>query len=240
MLQHYDKEIDQSKELSEIPIFDFIPKSIDDVGPRVISVHRRRLVQQCKPMAVLRAILEILALQQRVGNDPTNGPSGVNGCVDSADSEDLYAITTTAGKEVDVELVVPTGADFDLYIVDSSKSPYAYDWSEYNDPLEQVSTAGTSLEGNATTFYVWVNMYSGDGTYTLRVWTNNSTPKPDMTISMVEAPLKAKAGDTVTVNYTVENLANNSSATTGAFDVFFILSTDTTYDQFDTISMMSQ
>ena len=83
-----------------------------------------------------------------------------------------------------------------------------------NDPLEQVSTAGTALEGNATTFYVWVNAYSGDGTYTLRVWTNNSTPKPDMTISMVEAPLKAKAGDTVTVNYTVENLANNSTATT--------------------------
>ena len=32
---NYDKEIDQSKELREIPIFDFIPKSIDDIGPRV-------------------------------------------------------------------------------------------------------------------------------------------------------------------------------------------------------------
>ena len=56
-----------------------------------------------------------------------------------------------------------------------------------------------------------------------------------MTISMVEGPLKAAGGDTVTVNYTVENLANNSTATTGPFDVLFILSTDSTYDQFDTL-----
>ncbi|MAS31830.1 MAG: hypothetical protein CMA39_02915, partial [Euryarchaeota archaeon] len=151
-------------------------------------------------------------------------------CVDANDPEDMYSITTTSGKDVDVELVVPAGADFDLYIVDSSKSPYSYDWSEYNDPLEKVSTASTNLSGQATTFYIWINAYSGDGTYTLRVWTNNTVPKPDMTITMVDNPLKAQAGDTVTVNYTVENLANNSSATTGAFDVFFILSTDTTYD----------
>ena len=32
---NYDKEINQPKELSEIPIFDFMPKSIDDIGPRV-------------------------------------------------------------------------------------------------------------------------------------------------------------------------------------------------------------
>ena len=116
--------------------------------------------------------------------------------------------------------------------MDATKSTF-YDYSEYNDPLEQVTTGGTALEGNATTFYVWINAYSGDGTYTLRVWTNNSTPKPDITVSMVDIPVKAQAGDTVTVNYTVENLANNSSATTGAFDVFFILSTDTTYDAGD-------
>ena len=36
-------------------------------------------------------------------------------------------------------------------------------------------------------------------------------------------------------NYTVKNFANNSSATTGAFDVFFILSTDTTYSAGDRI-----
>ena len=233
---NYDKDIAQSKDLNESPIFDFIPKSIDDIGPRVDLGTSGRA--PCPAVQTDGGTAgdtgNTSATAKSLGTDPTNGPGGVNGCVDSADPEDLYAITTTSGKEVDVELVVPSGADFDLYLVDSTKTTF-YDYSEYNDPLEQVSTAGTALEGNATTFYVWVNAYSGDGTYTLRVWTNNSTPKPDMTISMVEAPLKAKAGDTVTVNYTVENLANNSTATTGVFDVFFILSTDTTYDQFDTI-----
>ena len=68
----------------------------------------------------------------------------------------MYSITTTSGKEVDVELVVPTGADFDLYLVDATKSTF-YDYSEYNDPLEQVTIGGPALEGNATTFYVWIN-----------------------------------------------------------------------------------
>ena len=233
---NYDKGITESKELNDSPIFDFIPKSIDDVGPRVDLGTSGRApcpaVQTDGGTAGDTGNTSTTA--KSLGTDPTNGPGGVSGCVDSSDPEDLYAITTTSGKEVDVELVVPSGADFDLYLVDATKTTF-YDYSEYSDPLEQVTTAGTALEGNATTFYVWVNAYSGDGSYTLRVWTNNSTPKPDMTISMVEAPLKAKAGDTVTVNYTVENLANNSTATTGAFDVFFILSTDTTYDQFDTI-----
>jgi hypothetical protein len=64
---------------------------------------------------------------------------------------------------VDVELVVPTGADFDLYLVDSTGNEYDYDWSEYNDPLEKVSTGGTSFSGVASTFYINVRAYSGDG-----------------------------------------------------------------------------
>ena len=175
-----------------------------------------------------------------LGTDPTNGPTGVTGCVDSSDSQDLYGITTSAGKDVDIELVVPANADFDLYIVDSSYSGsfnewYLYDYSEYNDPLEKVSTGSTNLSGQAITFYVLINAYSGDGQYTLRVWTNNSVPKPDIVITTVEGPDKAQAGDTVNVNYTVENTANNSTANTGPFDVFFILSTDQTYDIYDEI-----
>mgnify|MGYP003306695891 CR=1 FL=1 len=232
----YDKEIEQGKELNESTVFDFPVKTLDSVGPRVDTGTSGRA--PCPAVQTDGGTAgdsgNTSATAKSLGTDPTNGPSGVSGCVDSADPEDLYSITTTAGKEVDVELVVPSGADFDLYLVDATKSTF-YDYSEYNDPLEQVSTTGTVLEGNATTFYVFINAYSGDGQYTLRVWTNNSTPKPDMTISMVEGPQKAQAGDSVTVNYTVENLANNSSATTGAFDVFFILSTDTSYDASDTI-----
>ena len=228
----YEKGIEQGKEFEESPIFDIPAKTIDSVGPRIDTGASGRA-----PCSTIQTDAgstgdagNTSTTARSLGTDPTNGPNGVTGCVDANDPEDMYSITTTSGKDVDVELVVPTGADFDLYFLNSSKSPYSYDWSEYNDPLEKVSTASTNLSGQATTFYIWINAYSGDGTYTLRVWTNNTVPKPDMTITMVDNPLKAQAGDTVTVNYTVENLANNSSATTGAFDVFFILSTDTTYD----------
>ena len=230
----YDKGIEQGKEYDDSSIFNLPAKTIDAFGPRIDTGASGRA--PCSAVQTDAGSAgdagNTSATAKSLGTDPTNGPSGVTGCVDANDPEDMYSITTTSGKEVDVELVVPAGADFDLYLVDATKSTF-YDYSEYNDPLEQVTTGGTALEGNATTFYVWVNAYSGDGTYTLRVWTNNSVPKPDITITMVDVPVKAQAGDTVSVNYTVENLANNSSATTGAFDVFFILSTDTTYDAAD-------
>ena len=83
---------------------------------------------------------------------PNSGTTGVNGCVDATDTDDWYTISTTTGKDVDVELVVPAGADFDLYLVDSTGNEYDYDWSEYSDPLEKVSTTGTSFSGVASTF----------------------------------------------------------------------------------------
>ena len=82
-----------------------------------------------------------------LGTNPNSGTTGVQGCVDATDTDDWYTVTTTAGKDVDVELVVPSGADFDLYLVDSSGGEYDHDWSEYNDPLEKVSTTGTSFSG---------------------------------------------------------------------------------------------
>ena len=91
-----------------------------------------------------------------LGTNPNSGTTGVQGCVDATDTDDWYTVTTTAGKDVDVELVVPSGADFDLYLVDSSGGEYDHDWSEYNDPLEKVSTTGTSFSGVASTFYLSV------------------------------------------------------------------------------------
>ena len=217
----FEKEFDKKEDLEEFDIPTHPAKTIDAFGPRIDTSTSGRA--PCSAVQTDGGTAgdagNTTSTARSLGTDPTNGPTGVTGCVDSSDSQDMYAITTTAGKEVDIEIVVPASADFDLYIVDSSYAGnpsdwYTYDYSEYNDPLEQVSSAGTSLEGQAVTFYALINAYSGDGQYTLRVWTNNSIPKPDMTISMVEGPQKAQAGDTVTVNYTVENLANNSSATT--------------------------
>jgi len=232
----FEKDIETGKEVDANQLFDFPAKTIDELGPRINAGTSGRA--PCSAVQTDAGSAgdsgNTSATAKSLGTDPNNGPTGVTGCVDTTDTEDMYSVTTSSGKDVDVELVVPTGADFDLYLVDATKSIF-YDYSEYNDPLEKVTSGSSNLSGQATTFYIWINAYSGDGQYTLRVWTNNTVPKPDMTITMVDHPVKAQPGDTISVNYTVENLANNSTATTGAFDVFFILSTDTTYDATDEV-----
>lgn len=170
-----------------------------------------------------------------LGTNPNNGQSGVQGCIDSTDTEDWYEITMTAGNDVDVELVVPSGMDFDLYLIDSSGS--YLDSSESVTALEKVSTSGTSLSSNAATFYIEVLVYSGDGQYSLRTWTNNTPPRPDLILSSIVEPTTGQAGSTVNVEYVVENIYNTTS---DAFEVQFILSTDQTYDFNDELIGTSQ
>ena len=170
-----------------------------------------------------------------LGTNPNSGQSGTQGCVDSADTEDWYGITTTAGKDVDVELTVPANADFDLYLRDSSGS--IVDSSESVTSLEKVSTAGTSLSSNAGTFYVEVYVYSGDGQYSLRTWTNNTPPRPDLTITSIVEPTSGQPGSTVNVEYVVENIYNTTS---DPFEVQFVLSTDQTYSIADELIDVSQ
>lgn len=170
-----------------------------------------------------------------LGTNPNSGQSGVQGCVDSTDTEDWYEITTTAGKDVDVELVVPSGMDFDLYLMDSSGT--IVDYSESVTALEKVSTSGTSLSSNAGTFYIEVLVYSGDGQYSLRTWTNNTPPRPDLILSSIVEPSSGQPGSTVNVEYVVENIYNTTS---DAFEVQFVLSTDQTYDFNDELIDTSQ
>ena len=170
-----------------------------------------------------------------LGTNPNSGQSGVQGCIDSTDTEDWYEITMTAGKDVDVELVVPSGMDFDLYLIDSSGS--YLDFSESVTALEKVSTSGTSLSSNAATFYIEVLVYSGDGQYSLRTWTNNTPPRPDLILSSIVEPTTGQPGSTVNVEYVVENIYNTTS---DAFEVQFILSTDQTYDFADELIDTSQ
>jgi hypothetical protein len=165
-----------------------------------------------------------------LGTNPNSGQSGNQGCVDSTDTEDWYEITTSAAKDVDIELVVPTGADFDLYLIDSSGT--YIDGSESTTSLEKVTTQSTSLSGVASTFYVEVFVYSGDGQYSLRTWTNNTPPRPDLTITSVVEPTTGEPGNSVNVEYVVENIYNTTS---DAFEVQFVLSTDQTYDFGDTL-----
>ncbi len=48
-----------------------------------------------------------------LGTNPTSGQTGNQGCMDANDADDWYEVTITSGKDTDVELVVPTGTDFD-------------------------------------------------------------------------------------------------------------------------------
>ena len=91
------------------------------------------------------------------GTDPSS--QNVPGCVDANDLMDFYSVTLTAGKDYSVELTVPTGADFDLYLVDSNTT--ILQASEYNDPLESFIFLTNS--SNAGTYYVVVSRYTSDG-----------------------------------------------------------------------------
>ncbi len=96
---------------------------------------------------------------------------------------------------------------------------------------------GTSLSGTASTFYIQLTVWSGDGQYTLRTWTNDTPPMPDLTISNVVSPSVGQAGQTIDVNYTVSNQWNSSS---GAFESQFILSSDQVYNFGDVLISQSQ
>jgi len=170
-----------------------------------------------------------------LGTNPNSGQTGSQGCMDANDADDWYEVTITSGKDTDVELVVPAGTDFDLYLIDGGGN--IADSSVVSDPLEKVTTIGTSLSGIAGIFYIQLTVWSGDGQYTLRTWTNDSPPMPDLTISNVVSPSVGQAGQTVDVNYTVSNQWNTSS---GAFESQFILSSDQEYNFGDALISQSQ
>ena len=240
----YDKEIEQVKEFNEPTVFDSPSKSIYDFGPKINTgtsgTSGRAACSAVQSDAGTAGDAgNTTATAKSQGSDPT--ATNLAGCVDSTDTQDWYSMQVSANKDIVVVLRDfgdGTNTDFDLLLSDSTGGNQQTGAGYVDSSLTYSTTERVIFTTNSTTagvYYIQVWQYAGDGNYKLDVWVNNSVPKPDMTISMVEGPSKAKGGDSVTVNYTVENLANNSSATTGAFDVFFILSTDTTYDSFDTV-----
>ncbi len=165
------------------------------------------------------------------GTDPSTS-SSLSGCVDSTDRLDFYTVNLSAGKDFTFELTVPTGADFDLYLKDSTNATYL-EASEYNDPLESFTFITNS--SNAGLYYVVISQYTSDGGYGMEMWTNNSIARPDMTISSVVGPSSATIGSTVSVNYTVNNIGAAALTSSTPYDIPIILSTDTVYDSTDTI-----
>ncbi|MDP6906552.1 MAG: CARDB domain-containing protein, partial [Candidatus Thalassarchaeaceae archaeon] len=162
-----------------------------------------------------------------LGANPST--QNVPGCVDSSDLMDFYSVTLSANRDFSVELTVPSTADFDLYIVDSNSN--VLQASEYNDPLENVM----HITNASSTLYVVVSRYTGDGSYSLDMWTNTSVARPDLTSNSVSGPTSATTGSTVTISYTVNNVGAAALTSSTPYDIPVILSTDTTYDSTDTI-----
>ena len=82
------------------------------------------------------------ATAKMLGSDPTvsNSP----GCIDATDVEDWYNITLSDNHRIDVDLVGPSGTDFDLMIHDGT---YYYDYSAGADSNESVSYSTNSTSG---------------------------------------------------------------------------------------------
>jgi len=172
------------------------------------------------------------ATAKSLGNDPS---TSISGCIDSTDTDDWYGIQLTANKDIVVVLGNfgdGTNVDFDLGLSDSTGTSYVDVSASYAAEERVTFTTNSSTAG---TYYIQVVHWAGDGSYDLDVWTNNSVPKPDLSVNSISGPVNATAGDTVDVTYTVENFGPGDTNSTNPYDVVFILSTDDTYDWSDVI-----
>ena len=143
------------------------------------------------------------------GNNPT---LQTNGCVDTTDTEDWYSFSMDAGYNIDVELAVPAGADFDLWLLNETGTGY-YTYSFFSDPLEKISSLGTGAEGKAGDYFIVVQQYSGDGIYGLETWTNYT----EMCSDWYSPQNDAGTGQDATGNWS-DNPTNMGNNVTSSFD----------------------
>jgi hypothetical protein len=171
------------------------------------------------------------------GSDPTQ--VGLDGCIDTTDLEDWYGVQLSANKDIVVQLRDfgdGTNTDFDIYLSDSTGgnpatgAGYVASGASYSANERFEFTTNSSTAG---TYYIQVVQWAGDGNYKLDFWTNNSVPKPELTVNSISAPTSANAGDTVDVTYVVDNAGPGDLNTTNPYDITFILSLDETYGTWD-------
>ncbi|GIQ96951.1 MAG: hypothetical protein CM15mP2_4380 [Methanobacteriota archaeon] len=139
---------------------------------------------------------------------PTNMGNNVTatytGCLDSSDGGDVFAFDVPENHTIAIALTMDSGVDFDLLlhqpngsIIDSSGAS--------DDTDEFVTSLDSSFENQPGTYYVNVSHYSGNGNYTLDVYTNYSVPIPNLAIDSVTFSQAANPGDIVDFNITVIN-----------------------------------
>ena len=162
-------------------------------------------------------------------DSPTNMGNNVTatytGCLDSSDEGDVFAFDVPENHTIAVTLTMDSGVDFDLLlhqpngtIIDSSGAS--------NDADEFVTSLDSSFENQPGTYYVNISHFSGNGNYTIDVYTNYSVPIPNLAVDSVSFPATANRGDLVAFDVTVINDGTLDLA--DPFMVEVILSVDTT------------
>jgi len=84
----------------------------------------------------------------------------------SSDNNDYYGVNMSTDTGIAVGLTSPSGADFDLFLYDSSG--FQIDSSLSVSAYDEVSSNGTNVSGS--TVYIDVDRWTGSGQYTMQVW----------------------------------------------------------------------
>ena len=154
----------------------------------------------------------------------TNVTDTYTGCVDAEDGNDVFAFTVPNNHTIEVKMVMDTGVDFDLRLHQPNGSIISTGVLS-GDANETISSEGTDEEGMAGDYFVNVSAWSGNGNYTLYVWTNWSVPTPNLDITEVVAPPNVNQGDSTNIDVIVEN--DGTLDVNDSFVVDVYLSVDT-------------
>ena len=101
---------------------------------------------------------------------------------DSLDLADAFRISIPANHEVTARLSFATTNDYDLYMIDPTFT-WLFNSSINNNP-EVSSSNNTNFSAGGKTVFIGVESFSGDGNYTLEVWTHPNSSVPQVTVSM--------------------------------------------------------
>ncbi|MEC7228772.1 MAG: PPC domain-containing protein, partial [Candidatus Thermoplasmatota archaeon] len=165
-------------------------------------------------------------------DSPTNMGSNItstyNGCLDPSDEGDVFAFDVPVNHTISVTLSMESGTDFDILLhqpngslIDSSY----IDQGDFPTVLEEsVTSIDSDFENQPGTYFVNVSQYSGNGNYTLEVWTNYTVPVPNLAIEDVSFNQAGNLGDVIPFNVTVIN--DGTLDVTDSFMVEVILSVD--------------
>ena len=145
---------------------------------------------------------------QNWSDSPTNLGNNVTstytGCLDSSDEGDVFAFDVPKNHTITARVTLEGSNDFDLYlhqpngsIIDISGSFAGVD--------EEVTSEGSSFENQPGTYFVNVSHYSGNGNYTLEIWTNWSVPNPNIAVENITFNNQANSGDIIPIDVEVIN-----------------------------------